>query len=348
MGSCALTKQDVRVSPDMMGDESTASIAEKEKKKQEERRVTTILTYDQIAEVKITDEIDAIDLPFINRRLVIHRNKKVYKMTDGNLCGFNGLRYPTQGLVLDPKNVNSSDGYNYGGTVAKCRVSGALHACVHPRDCWHHAEINQFKGWRVLEAFPVGGYKEDMDVLGAVGLLILREIPRDEFLSEHGTGPTSWQFCNRKLRIQCQYRNGLLHATGSGDNEHSVLIHQPNYDYVLQRQWHKDGKLHRDHDLPANVIYCRGEFYGFGEYMWGRDGVYPRPVLYEWWRDGKRVGKPCESKEEEAEDPAPNCLITWGIKTNKDYYAVSIWKDEKGEITHFRRHRPALIHSVDN
>lgn len=73
--------------------------------------------------------------------------------------------------------------------------------------------------------------------------------------------------------------------------EVEVKEYKDNYGKTVCKEWRKEGKLHRDGDLPA-VEYIRGSKQWWKNGVPHRDGDLPA-VIYangrkEWWKHGKR------------------------------------------------------------
>ena len=80
------------------------------------------------------------------------------------------------------------------------------------------------------------------------------------------------------------YKDGKLHR----DNDLPAIIHSDG-----TRQWYKDGKLHRDYDEPAHIDSEQKVWYKNG--LAHRDNNLPAVINYDgtalWYRHGKCYGE---------------------------------------------------------
>jgi hypothetical protein len=95
----------------------------------------------------------------------------------------------------------------------------------------------------------------------------------------------------------CRSMHAELDKSGKYIYKQICLHHKPHsiddlpeINYVGDRQWYKEGKLHRDGDLPA-VIYDDGDQFWYKEGKLHRDGDLPA-VIYDdgdqhWYKEGK-------------------------------------------------------------
>jgi len=110
------------------------------------------------------------------------------------------------------------------------------------------------------------------------------------------SNPYSWN-TQGGIVYECEIHKDSKRITVYDDDEiavsHCRLLQPFNGGLSLRigggvRAWYKDGKLHRDDDLPA-LIYADGRQYWYKDGKLHRDGL--PAVIYagghqEWWKDG--------------------------------------------------------------